>query len=183
MHAPDMLDGMRAPRSVRLEDIQTRAHAGNPLPEPEERAGVTTYVSKWRRYRIQITAPTAFTNPVTGQHSVAGREIAAEFDEHVYRNREKDPDIRKLIDDTLQRNPYFGTFGKHQGDNVHFWLAEDQKAATQAAKIAAALETLKALPKDAVDAFVADLQQGDAADHVLPSPTVEPAKQSLRPIK
>jgi hypothetical protein len=53
MSAPDVLDGMRAPRSVRLEDMAARAHRGEPLPEPVAPTGVTCYVSRFARYRFR----------------------------------------------------------------------------------------------------------------------------------
>lgn len=183
MPSPDVLDGMRAPRSVRLEDMAARRDRGEALPEPNAASGVTCYVSRFAQYRVQITAPTSFTNPVTGQTTAAGREIVAQFEDHVYRNNDKDPEVRKLVDETLQSNRYFGTFAS-RADNVHFWLASEQKAATEAARVKAALDTLKGLPRDVVDQFVADLKQGTELDHALPPPVAaSPAQPSkTRPI-
>lgn len=162
--APDVLDGMRAPRAVRLESMAQRAATGEPLPEPIMPVGVTVYVSKYSRYRVQITAPLVTVNPITGQPLANGREIAAQFEEGVYRNTESDPEYRELIDRTLQRNKFFGKFGS----GADYWLASEQKATLEDARIKSALATLKSLPQDVVAQFVADLQQGDLADHKLP---------------
>lgn len=163
--SPDVLDGMRAPRAVRIEDMAQRAAAGEPLPQPVAQDGVTVYVSKYKRYRVQITAPLHTVNPLTGQPIPGGREIAAQFEEGVYRNNDSDPEYRELIDRTLQRNKFFGRFGS----NSDFWLASDQKVTLENARIKSALDTLKSLPQDVVAQFVADLKQGEAADHKLPA--------------
>lgn len=172
MPTPDVLDGMRAPRSVRLEAIQARA-AQPEVPNVVSAPGVTTYVSRYKRYRVQITAPQSGFNPVTGQPIPMGRELVAQFEEFVFRNTERDPEARELIDRTLQSNPYFGKF--NGGVNIHYWLADEQKAAQEAAKLNAALDTLKGLPKEALEQYVAQLTQGRESDHELPPPTPAPA--------
>jgi hypothetical protein len=166
--SPDVLDGMRAPRSVRLEDIHARAAAGNGPAVPVDVDGVTTYVSRYKRYRVQITAPTSGINPITGQPFTTGRELVAQFEEHVFRNTERDPEARALIDRTLQSNPYFGKFNTM----AHFWLSNEQRAATEAAKLKSALDTLKSLPKEALEQHLGQLGLGVNAvlDHKLPDP-------------
>jgi len=162
--APEVLPGLRAPRATRLDDMQAAAELAKAPPAvPVDHAAGNVYVSKYRRYRVQITAPQPYSDPLTG-HKQARRSIVAQFDEGVYRtSSEKDPETRAIIDQTLQSNPYFGPFGSA----AHFWLASDQQARTEAARIASALNTLKTLPKDAVDQFVAALKPGKADDHVV----------------
>jgi hypothetical protein len=126
--------------------------------------GVTVYVSKYRRYRVQITAPRTYTDPM-GVRTSGGKMLVAMFDDGVYRNNERDPKTRKLIDELLQANPYFGKFGS----NADFWLASEQQAQLEGAQVQSALNTLKALPRETVEQFVAELRQGDADDHTLPS--------------
>lgn len=174
---PEVLTGLRAPRAVRLEDAMARAgtpesaQGAPPLPvvEPD---GPTVYVSKYPGYRVQITAPATFANPATGQKALAGKLLSAQFDEYVYRNTERDPELRALIDRTLQSNPYFGKFGDGK---AHYWLASDQKATMERAKIDNALKTLKSLPREVVEQHIASLKLGEAQDHELPpvAPPVE----------
>lgn len=159
-----MLEGMRAPRSVRVDDMRAAAEApvSTPLPVESDRPE-TVYVAKDRCYRVQVTAPRTYSDPATGIRSVAGEMIVAVFAEGVYRNNDRNPEKRALIDKVLQANPYFGKFGS----SAHFWLASDQRARTADAQLTSALNTLRALPKSAVDKYVAELQLGDADDHVL----------------
>ncbi len=164
MPTPEMLDGMRAPRSVRLEDMQRQAAAGEALPDPVAQDGVAVYVSKFKRYRVQITAPLHTVNPMTGQPIPGGRELVAQFEEGVFRNTESDPEARDLIDRTLQRNKFFGRFGS----NADYWLASEQRDTLEKSRLKSALDTLKSLPREVVARFVADLQQGDAVDHKMP---------------
>lgn len=173
--SPDVLDGLRAPRAVRLESMAARAAAGEPLPQPLEQPGVTVYVSKFRRYRVQITSPLHTVNPMTGQPIPGGRELVAQFDEGVFRNTEADPEARALIDQTLQRNKYFGKFGS----NADFWLASEQQATLESRRLETALATLRGLPKEAVERFVADLKQGTETDHALPPVADAAATQRL----
>lgn len=176
MSAPDVLDGMRAPRAVRLEEMQKRTAAGEALPEPREVDGVVIYVSKYPGYRVQITSPLHTVNPMTGQPIPGGRELVAQFENGVFRNTERDPEYRQLINETLQRNKYFGKFGS----GAHYWLASEQRAQLEASRVKSALATLKALPADVVAQFVADLKQGDAPDHKLPP--VPESTSTIRPI-
>lgn len=182
MPTPEMLEGMRAPRSVRLEDIRksTEAALNAPAPSPYAPAGVTVYVSPYRKYRVQITAPPRFSAPDgSGRTLPSGKMYVAEFEEGVFRNNHRDAAVRTLFDEQLQSNPYFGRFGG--GPKVHYWLASDQNATTEGARIQAALATLKALPKEVVDQYVADLHQGDADDHDLaPAPEPAPAPRAGR---
>jgi hypothetical protein len=178
MPSPKVLDGMRQPRSVRLEEMRVYQDDNiNQRPEPpESKPGVNVYVSTYRRYRVQVTAPHTYVDPATGRKAHAGKMLAAQFEDGVFRNDHHDPAIRKLIDEALQSNKYFGAFGT----NAHFWLSSDQRARTEARRIQAALDTLRSMPKDAVDQFVAELRQGESEDHTLPAdPT--PAR-TVRPI-
>lgn len=183
MPSPDMIDGMRAPRSVRLDDIRKGSEALSALPTPGAApAGVTVYVSPYRKYRVQVTAPRDYIGP-DGRRITGGKMIVAEFDEGVYRNNDRDPAVRALIDESLQANPYFGKFGG--GPKVHFWLASDQHEAMEAGRIKAAVATLKSLPKEVVDEY---LRQGSGEDHELPpDPRATEggasAQRSAKPIK
>ena len=161
---PTVLDGMRAPRSVRLEDIRnTQPDAAGDYPVAVAPAGVTVYVSKYRRYRVQITAPQSYIGP-DGRKNTGGKRIEAQFDEGVYRNDAHDPKVRALIDEELQKNKYFGAFGTM----CDYWLASDQQAKTEARRIQSAMDTLKALPRDVVEQHMAQLQHGNVEDHTLP---------------
>lgn len=162
--APEMLTGMRAPQSVRLEDIRKNAANADALPTPfAAPAGVNVYVSLYRSYLIEVVNIPAY---VDQGRRVPSKRIAAQFSEGVFRNDHRDLATRKLIDDALQANPYFGKFGS--GPKTHFWLASEQQAALESARIADALRTLKSLPKEMVAQYAADLVQGSADDHTLP---------------
>lgn len=167
--SPEVLDGMRAPRTVRLEEARARqAAATEPTQEvanrlvPAADPDVTVYMSKYRGYRVQITAPREAIG-TDGRKTFGDQPICAEFEEHVYRNNHKDKSTRKMIDMALQANPYFGKFGT----TAEFWLLSEQRVEMEKAKLRQAAETLKALPREAVEAFVAQLKQGDAEDHDL----------------
>jgi hypothetical protein len=179
-YAPEVLTGMRAPRTVRLEEARAREAAATPestqVTLPPSAPGTVVYVSKFRRYRVQITAPTSYIDPTTGRRVSGGKRLEAQFEDGVYRNTSKDPAIRKLIDEALQSNPHFGAFGSI----ADYWLASDQESKMQAARVASALDTLKTLPKETVEQYVAALKQGTAEDHELP-PAAE-ARGSIRPI-
>lgn len=170
MPVPEIVKGTREPRSVRLEKIReasavaegSRATPALPPPSPVG----TVYVSLYRRYRVQVTAPRTFSDPATGQKTLAGKRIEAQFEECVYRNDARDPKVRKLIDESLQSNPRFGPFGAATSD---FWLAEDQRAKMEDARVASAMNTLRSLPKEMVEEFVSALKRGDAEDHELPA--------------
>lgn len=172
---PEVISGTREPQAVRLERIASRPSA--PTPVTADGPG-TIYVSHARRYRVQITAPKSFVNPVTGQTTVAGEELVAQFEDHVFRNDERfhrDPEVRAFVDKTLQSNRYFGPFNGAS----HFWLASDQRAKVEAKRREATRDYLKTLPADELKAIVAGLEQGDADDHPMP-----PAQKSAaKPIK
>jgi hypothetical protein len=150
---------MRAPREQRAADMDAKAVADAQLPEVEAQPDYTVYVSRYTSYRVQITAPIDTIDPTTGQRE-KGRPIVAQFVEGVYRNNNRDEGVRKLIDRTLQRNDLFGKPGQ-----AEFWLASEQKAMAEAAKLKAATETLKSLPKETLDAYIASLK----TDHELPA--------------
>jgi hypothetical protein len=181
MPSPQVLDGMRAPRSVRLDDIRKSTEAANALPTPTALApeGVTVYISAIRRYLVEVQNTPSYVHE--GRRYPAKR-IAAQFEDGVYRNDHRDPAVRKLVDEALQSNPYFGRFGG--GPKVHFWLANDQFKTTEAARVEAALKTLKSLPKDVVDGYIAELKQGEAADHDMNEIAANAeAVRAQRPIK
>lgn len=176
MPSPQILDGMRQPRSVRLEEIKGAQPEATPAV-PVAAPGIRVYVSRYRRYRVQITAPQSYIGP-DGRKNTGGKMIVAQFEDGVFRNDAHDPAVRALIDEGLQSNKYFGAFGT----TAHYWLADDQKARTEARQLQAALDTLKSLPRDVVEQHMAALRQGEAEDHELPP--AEPAKAgaSIRPI-
>lgn len=165
--APEVLDGMRQPRSVRLEDIRTGTETAHALPTLPALApaGITVYISSSRRYLAEVANVRAYTD--ADGVRIPAKRIAAQFEEGVYRNNHRDPAIRALVDRSLQMNPYFGKFGG--GPKVHFWLASDQKATTEQAQIKGALDILRRLPPDQVMDFAASLERGDADDHTLPA--------------
>lgn len=174
--APEMLTGMRAPQSVRLEEARQRAADGGaavptPFAAPE---GVSVYVSTFPGYLVEVMNIPAY---VDQGRRVPGKRIAAQFSGGVYRNDHRDLATRKMIDEALQANPYFGAFGA--GPKVHFWLAADQQKVVEAARVKSALSTLKSIPKDVLDKYVAELAQGDADDH---NPAADAQPSGARPI-
>lgn len=178
--APEVLTGMRAPRAVRMEAMAANAAAAAELPRatPSADPAVNVYVSRYRRYCVQITAPQSYVG-LDGRKVSGGEPLVAQFEDGVFRNDHRDLAARKLIDETLRSNPYFGPFGSI----AHFWLSSDQNAQTEAARVQAALDTLRAMPKDALDAFVRELKQGDAEDHELPAtPAAAEPQRAARPI-
>lgn len=184
--APEMLTGMRAPQSVRLEDIRKNVTAANALPTPfAAPPGVNVYVSMYRSYLVEVVNIPAY---VDQGRRVPGKRIAAQFVEGVFRNDHRDLATRKLIDEALQANPYFGKF--NGGPKTHFWLASEQQAVLESARVQDALRTLKSLPKEQVVQYAAELTQGDADDHVLAdadaaaeSRGTARAQQMIKPIK
>lgn len=186
MPQPEVLPGLRAPRTVRIEAMHAAAEAAQVAPSPAAgTAGISVYVSKYRRYRVQVTAPQSYVGPDGRKHS-GGKRLEAQFDEGVFRNDHRDPAVRALFDEALQANPYFGVFGS---GSAHFWLASDQQARMEKARIESALNVLKSLPKETVEQYAAALKQGAAADHALPAlDAIGPAtdapvgKASVRPI-
>lgn len=163
--SPEVLAGTRGPRTERIDSMRAASEAAETEPVqvgPQRRNG-TVYVSKFRRYRVQVTAPADVVDPLTGRKT-RGVPVKAQFEDGVYVNDTKDLELRAKIDTYLQENPYFGKYGSA----AEFWLASDQESTLKAAKLKSARDTLKSLPPEAVAAFVAELQQGDAEDHVLP---------------
>lgn len=163
---PEVLAGTRGPRSERIEsmrEVEERA-----LTEPAQvglrHKNGTVYISKFRRYRVQITAPADVVDPATGR-KIVGRPVTAKFEEGVWTNDVKNLAERERIDSYLQENPYFGKYGS----GAEFWLASDQEQTVKAAKLRAARDTLKSLPAEAVSAFIREIQQGTKDDHDLPS--------------
>jgi hypothetical protein len=162
--SPEVLDGLRAPRTVRLEEARARQTDSPEQVQATPVAGDgTVYVSKYRRYRVQVTAPSDIVDPYTGRKQSGGKSIVAEFDENVYRNNTKDKSLRRMIDEALQANPYFGKFGQ----TADFWLLSDQNAQVEKRKLAQATATLKAMPKEVLDAYIESIKQGTAEDHDL----------------
>jgi hypothetical protein len=162
MPSPTMLDGMRAPRSVRLEDMRQQADPSTPNPSAIPAApGVTVYISNSRRYLVEIQNVPSYSHE--GRKYPAKR-LAAQFDEGVYRNDHRDPKVRAMIDEALQSNKYFGRFGDVA---AHFWLASEQQEKTRAKQVESALKTLKSLSPETVKEYAAQLAQGDAQDHQL----------------
>lgn len=180
-YAPEVVSGLRQPRTVRMEELATRVpEAAQVPPVATADPSITVYVSKYRRYRVQVTAPSPALDPATGQRQ-SRKQIVAQFEDGVYRNAHRDPDVRKLIDTALQTNPYFGAFGS----TAHYWLASDQTARMEKARIASALDTLKSLPPEVVEAHMAALRLGKAEDHTLPpADTLDGARpaRTIRPI-
>jgi hypothetical protein len=180
MPSPEIVEGMRQPRAVRLEDIRKSTDAAfAPVQAAHAPEGVTVYVSNSRSYLVEVQNVPSYVHE--GRRYPAKR-IAAQFENGIYRNDSKDPKVRALIDDALQSNKYFGRFGDGA---AHFWLASDQKQVVESARVKSALETLKSLPKDVVTQYVAELAQGTAEDHVFtPAPSAQPSGKpaGVRPI-
>jgi hypothetical protein len=169
---------MRAPRSVRLEDMRQAAANGAALPTPfAAPEGVSVYVSSFPGYLVEVVNIPSY---IDQGRRVPGKRIAAQFRDGIYRNDHRDPATRKLIDEALQQNPYFGKFGG--GPQVHFWLAADQQAVVEAARVKSALTTLQSLPKDVIAKYAAELAQGDADDHIIPDAAADAKPAGTRPI-
>jgi hypothetical protein len=184
MPAPAMIAGMRQPQSVRLEDIRKSTEAAQTLAMPavDASSGVNVYISTSRSYLVEVLNVKSYVHE--GER-IPARRVAAQFVEGVYRNDERDPELRRLIDERLQRNKYFGKFGDNR---AHFWLLSDMKEQTEATRIERALDTLRSLPREQVEKFVADLQQGDADDHqfepaAATSAAEAAAQRTTKPIK
>ena len=185
MPVPEMISGMRPPRTTRIESMAKAAEEARNTPTPAtDNSDVTVYVSNSRRYLVEIASPEKLVDPLTGRKTTTRKRIAAEFDEGVYRNGARgtpsyrNPELRKLIDEALQANPYFGKFGSPA---AHFWLASEQQAQIESKRIESALETLKSLPKEQVEAYAAMLKQGKAEDHSFEPEA--PAPKVIRPIQ
>jgi hypothetical protein len=186
MPSPEVLDGMRQPRSVRLEDIRRSTDAANALPTPNpalSQDGVTVYMSPSRRYLVEVQNIPAYVHE--GRRYPAKR-IAAQFEDGIYRNGApgtdgyRKPEIKKLIDESLQSNRYFGAFTTNMSPAVHFWLASDMLAVTDAAKVKHAMDTLRSVPREQLEARLAELRQGDAEDHDFSAgPAAEPSGRRI----
>lgn len=166
--APKVLDGTRAPRADRLDDMRAMADAQPEMPSAMPKVDGTVYLSPFPSYCVQITAPADLVDPVTGRKTV-GRPVKALFQEGRYVNNARDPKVRKHIDDVMQSNSRFG----RPGSGADFWLAEEAVRMTQAAAKANATATLKRLAAERPDEFkalVAEIAQGDATDQVMPPP-------------
>lgn len=166
--APKVLDGTRAPRADRLDDMRAMADAQPEAPSVMPKVDGTVYLSPFPSYCVQITAPADLVDPVTGRKTV-GRPVKALFQEGRYVNNARDPKVRKHIDDVMQSNSRFG----RPGSGADFWLAEEAVRMTQAAAKANATATLKRLAAERPDEFkalVAEIAQGDATDQVMPPP-------------
>lgn len=178
MPSPQMIGGMRQPQSVRLEDMRKSTEAAfAPVTSALAPEGVTVYISSSRGYLVEVSNVPSF---VHDGRRIPAKRIAAQFVEGIYRNNHRDPKTRALIDEALQTNPYFGKF--NAGPQVHFWLASEQFAVVEKARVNSAFNTLKSLPRETVEQFVAELQQGDSDDHVVSAPAAE-AKPAQRPTK
>lgn len=162
---PEVLAGTRGPRSDRIDAMRQAADRAETEPVqvgPRRKEG-TVYISKFRRYRVQVTSPADVVDPLTGRRT-RGVPVKAQFEEGVYINDAKDLAKRAEIDNFLQENPYFGKYGS----GAEFWLASDQEVTVKEAKLKSARDVLKSLPPEAVAAFMAELRQGKSEDHTLP---------------
>jgi len=163
--APVMIEGMRPSGEVRqkaakaAEAAQVEQASGR-IPASSEDLG-TVYQSKFRRYRVQVTATPDYIDPLTGR-KIVGRQIVATFQEGVWINRAKDMEERAMVDKALQSNPWFG-LGRD------FWLSDERKALDDKRKIADSVEAFKANP-EAVRALVSELAASGAIDFTLPPP-------------
>lgn len=177
---PKVIAGMRGPRDTRVESMQEiERKDSNPELAQVSIAGLdpkkgTLYLSKYPSYRVQITAPGDTINPVTG-HRTRTRGITAVFKNGRFLNdgSKADPGaskkqreaVRQMIDDRLQSNYRFGKPGQ-----ADFWLAEEQETVLKERSLEQARKVFRSLPKEVVDAEIAALQKGDAADHEVPAP-------------
>ena len=165
---PEVIAGMREPRSTRLEamaEVEARDPEQIQVQAAPVKKNETLYLSKFPSYRVTITSPGDAIHPVTGQRTVQ-KGITALFKGGQYRNSVKDKTTRKLIDDTLQKNSRFGKPGK---DNPDYWLASDQEEAIKKAKLDQARAVLESLPEEVKAEFLGTLKKGDKADHQLPA--------------
>lgn len=139
-NAPEVLTGTRPTGAQRMDLIRaaaTRAERSAELAQaPIAAEGTTLYQSRYRRYRVQITAPGDVTDRYTGRVE-KGKPIAAQFDDFYYVNAVKDPEVHKLIDDALMANFYYGLMSD-------FWLAKDKTAQIVKASIDSAVHAIRA---------------------------------------
>lgn len=158
---PDVLTGLRAPQTVRLEEAAAREFKA--AQEPTVRAvpdlGFTVYESEFARLRVQITSPQTVRD-------LEGREtrkppLVAQFEQGRFINRHPDEKTRAYIDRTLQAHPRFGL------DRM-FWLANDAAKRDRKRSAERAMNLLKSLPKELVQQVVVELQESGELDLKLP---------------
>jgi len=170
---PKVLDGSRGPRADRMDDMRAQSEvAFDATPAEAPKVDGTVYLSMFPAYCVQVTAPADLTDPVTGRKTI-GRPTRAMFQEGRYVNNARDPKVRKHIDEVLQSNSRFG----RPGSGADYWLAADAVRMAQAAAKAGALVTLRSMPREAVEQFIAELKQGDASDVVMPAAPGSPAAE------
>ena len=92
-HKPEVIAGMREPRSNRLEAMQ-KVEARDPeqiqvQPVDKSKKAETVYLSHFPSYRVTITSPGDMIHPVTGQRTVQ-KGITVMFKMGTYRNTAKD---------------------------------------------------------------------------------------------
>ena len=172
--APKVLDGTRGPKADRLDEMRAQAEEplAAPLPDATKVDG-TVYLSPFPSYCVQVTAPADLIDPVTGRKTI-GRPTRAQFAEGRYVNNARDRKVRDHIDEVLQMNSRFG----RPGSGADYWLATDARRMAQAAAKAGALATLRSLPKEAVDQFLAELRQGEATDITMPAVPAGPQAEA-----
>lgn len=164
--APEVLTGQRPTGAQRMDLIRAaaaRQERGAELTQaPFAAEGTTLYQSRIRRYRVQITAPGDVTDRYTGRVE-KGKPIAAQFDDFYYVNAARDPEVRKLIDQALQENYYFGL-------TSDFWLASEKTQQIVKASIDSAvhairsnMEMLKTQP-DVLHELLRELKAGGVFD-------------------
>jgi hypothetical protein len=169
--APKIVDGTRGPRSDRLDEMRAQSEQEfDATPAEMPKVDGTVYLSAYPAYCVQITAPADLTDPVTGRKTI-GRPMKAMFANGRYVNNARDKKVRAHIDEVLQSNSRFG----RPGSGTDYWLAEQAIRMAQAAAKASALTLLKSMPREDVERFVAELQQGDASDVVMPAAPGSPA--------
>lgn len=126
MPEPIILDGLRGSRGARADAARVA-----PKPEKQLPAGDgICYLSKYERYRHQVTSPVEQLSPDGRIHRE--RPIVVQFEAGMFRNNEKDLKKRKKIDEVLQESPDFGL-------NRLFWFQSDdaEKSRQDLAKQAA----------------------------------------------
>ena len=171
--APKVMDGTRAPRDTRFEDMRAQSEASfDATPNAMPKVDGTVYLSAFPGYMVQISAPADVTDPFTGRKTI-GRPVVARFTEGRYVNNARDPKLRVYIDEEMQRKTRFGK----PGSGADYWLAEDAIRMAQAAAKASAATTLRNLAKQnpaELEALIAELKQGTATDAVMPAPPSAP---------
>lgn len=172
---PVVMDGTRGPRADTIDAIRARADEVDDIAQglaEVPKVDGTVYLSAFPAYCVQITAPADVTDPLTGRKTI-GRPVKALFTEGRYVNNARDPKVRAHIDKVMQENSRFGLPGR----GADYWLAEAAIRMTKAAAKASAKQTLKQLARENPDELrqlVAELQQGEATDVVMPAPPAAP---------